>query len=79
MPDGTAWDLGVDADYDLNTVIFFQMRFGKNVYSYAALKTQQGWYLTGKDTQPFSWPRLCTEYLAKASTVSYAPEWKTIG
>jgi hypothetical protein len=73
-------DFGQDTDYDVNSVLFFQMKYGKNLYSYAALKTSKngGWYLTGKETEPMNFQQLCNKFLYEAHTVSYAPSWEKL-
>lgn len=45
---------------EMGAIIGFQRSYngGKTVYSYAAIKTPQGWYCTGHTLPPMSWPDL---------------------
>lgn len=51
---------GDDDDYEVGCVLTFgkQFRPGGLVYSYAALKTPVGWYVTGKNTTGWGWATL---------------------
>jgi hypothetical protein len=54
------------SDEDTQAVIYFTENFNREFgpeYTYVAVQVRDGkWYVTGKQTQPFTWAELCTKY-----------------
>jgi hypothetical protein len=69
---------GDDSDFDFGTIITWQRQFDgvRTVYTYAAIKTSRGWYLSGSETKPLTWSHLVADHLIEATTesVRYYPK-----
>jgi hypothetical protein len=54
------------SDEDTQAVIYFTENFNREFgpeYTYVAVQVRDGkWYVTGKQTQPFTWAELCVKY-----------------
>lgn len=72
--------LGKESDYPVDSVIFFKRRFenGK-LYTYCAVKTPVGWYITGRGTSSYTFEELVEAQLCKATEIWYATSWEEIG
>jgi hypothetical protein len=70
-----------DADYGNDDAILFKRQFktGGKVYTYVAVKTPIGWYITGTNASaPMTFERMVEEYLLPATEVWVCSEWRQI-
>jgi transposase-like protein len=75
--------LGKDAEYPVESVIFFTRTFGRGSieYRYVAIKTETNrWYVTGRDTSRsgMSWDDLVETHLIPADRLEFATQWEVI-
>lgn len=73
-----------DASMTMGTVVRWRKVFGTGgggtVYTYAAIKTNVGWFLTGTSTVSMTWDRLVEFMVAKGTLLSLdiATSWDPI-
>jgi hypothetical protein len=68
-----------DADYGDDDAILFKRRFKKAgpSYTYVAVKTPVGWYITGQDaSRGMTFAKLVEEHLLLADEVWVCTEWR---
>lgn len=68
---------GSEEDFDEDDAILFKRQFNINgpVYTYVAVKTPVGWYITGANAHRLSFDELAEEYLMHSVEVWHCTEW----
>lgn len=63
-------------DYEDGAILIWDQQFneGGRTYQFAALKTAQGWHVTGNTQHPISWVRL-TDMMVRGSNGKYPTIW----
>lgn len=72
---------GNDADYEPDSVIVFKRRWSRTPrdYTYAAVKIDADcWYVTGQETQRFTFARLVEQHLTEAHTSWVSTSWQPL-
>lgn len=64
--------------HENDTVVFYERTFHGRTYTYAAIKADDHWWVTGQDVVPFSWDDLVETHLSKATNVWVASTWVRI-
>lgn len=58
----------------VGSVLTFRKHYGNRSYDYAALRTDAGWFLTGRETEPKTWEEL-RAFIGENNTFQVATEW----
>jgi hypothetical protein len=72
---------GSDSDYGVDDAILFKRKFATSskTYTYVAVRTPVGWYITGKDAlNGMTFETLVSEHLIYAKEVWACAEWRQI-
>jgi hypothetical protein len=71
---------GSDEDYGLDDAILFKRSFhgGYKTYTYVAVKTKVGWFITGMNPSRISFEKLVEDYLLHAGEVWSCTEWQEL-
>ncbi len=68
-----------DARMDDGTIIRWDREWPDGMtYPYAAIKTEVGWWLTGRTDEPMNWHSLVVHHLHFAERVEVAFDWRII-